>query len=474
MIADKQVVPMLKTLGRYRVLKVLGEGAMGTVYRAFDPLIERPVAVKTISLRFDRSEMESFKERFYREAKSAGRLNHPNIVTIHDVGETGEIAYLAMELLEGLSLKQVIDAGTKLAPERIARIVAEVADALAYAHDNGIIHRDVKPANIALTRNGLVKITDFGIAQMPAGSHTMPGLMVGSPKYMSPEQVTGCPLDGRTDVFSLSVVLYELLVGHTPFEGSDFANLMYKIAHYSPLPPSVAAPGVAPAFDAVVAKALAKDRDHRYQNAREMARDLRTLIQTLNASPPEIKPLSSAPQASSSANAVAERASAKPRRLLRQPVIHRHQLLYVPLFAALLGAGIVMALERLIPLHKDPTPTLGQDLPFAAMPIPIMLAEAAQAPPPPLGELPKSDVEAKPTEPEATPAVKNKGKNATPGQVKPTPASKPSRAEELDDRLKQLKTDLIDLRAKYTDKHPDVVTTKRQIRQLEEEIGQVK
>lgn len=474
MIADTQVVPMLKALGRYRVLKVLGEGAMGTVYRAFDPLIERPVAVKTISLRFDRSEMEGFKERFYREAKSAGRLNHPNIVTIHDVGETGEIAYLAMELLEGLSLKQVIDAGTKLAPERIARILAEVADALAYAHDNGIIHRDVKPANIALTKSGLVKITDFGIAQMPAASHTMPGLMVGSPKYMSPEQVTGSPLDGRTDIFSLAVVLYELLVGHTPFEGRDFANLMYKIAHQSPLPPSVAAPGVPPTFDAVVAKALAKNREHRYQSAREMARDLRNLSQSLIASAPPAKvpgPVAEPAESPSSASTGIAPLNAK-RSQSQSRLTLRPHLLYVPLFAAILGAGAVVALERLMPLHTDPLLNIAQDLPFTSMPIPITLAQAAQPNPPVIVEMPRID-QAKPGE-SKSPPVKNNAKSVTP-PARTVPASPPkSRAEELDDRLKQLKTELMDLRAKYTEKHPDVVITKRQIDQLEREIGQVK
>lgn len=474
MITDTQVVPMLKALGRYRVLKVLGEGAMGTVYRAFDPLIERAVAVKTISLRFDRGEMEGFKERFYREAKSAGRLNHPNIVTIHDVGETGEIAYLAMELLEGLSLRQVIDAGTKLAPERIARIVAEVADALAYAHDNGIIHRDVKPANISLTKSGLVKITDFGIAQMPAASHTMPGIMVGSPKYMSPEQVTGTALDGRTDIFSLAVVLYELLVGHTPFEGRDFANLMYKIAHQSPLPPSVAAAGVPPAFDAVVAKALAKNREHRYQSAREMARDLRNLCQLLIASPAPAKVPGAAVELEAlphhPGNAMVPLGAGRSRS---RPRLRAH-FVYVPLFAAILGAGTVIALERLVPSHTDPIVDIAQGPPYMGMQVPIALAEAGQADPAPFAELPRKVEEAKPDE--SRPPVKSNAKSVMPSAARTVmpPSAPRSRAEELDDRLRQLKADLMDLRARYTEEHPDVVIARRQIDQLEREIEEVK
>jgi eukaryotic-like serine/threonine-protein kinase len=332
----------------------------------------------------------------------------------------------------------------------------------------------VKPANIALTKNGLVKITDFGIAQMPAASHTMPGLMVGSPKYMSPEQVTGSPLDGRTDIFSLAVVLYELLVGHTPFEARDFPNLMYKIAHQSPLPPSVSAPGVPPAFDAVVAKALAKNREHRYQSAREMARELRNLSQSLVASPPPAKLLGAVEEFSELPNNASSEIAPLEAKRSRSWLTLRPQLLYVPLFAAILGAGTVIALERLIPSHTDPLPGIAQDLPFTAMPIPIMLARAEQADPPAITEMPRKIEEAKPSESNAPP-VKNNAKSVTPAAARAVPPSSPkSRAEDLDDRLRQLRTDLLDLRAKYTEKHPDVILTKRQIDQLEREIEQVK
>ena len=204
-------------LGRYEILAELGRGAMGVVYKAIDPFIDRTVAIKTIQLDLSRDELANFEERFYREAKSAGRLNHPNIVTIYDVGKTGKIAYMAMEFLEGQLLKEILDVHTAMSVDRIADIAAQVADALAYAHENGIVHRDIKPANIMLVRSNVVKITDFGIAQMPSGSRTLAGTVMGSPKYMAPEQVVGAAVDGRSDLFSLGVVLYEMLTGEPAF-----------------------------------------------------------------------------------------------------------------------------------------------------------------------------------------------------------------------------------------------------------------
>jgi len=219
MLAYKTISSFPRSLGRYRITEVLGHGAMGIVYRAFDPVIERTVALKTIRLRLETHEADQFKERFYREAKAAGGLNHSNIVTIYDAAEDNGVSYIAMELLEGLSLQQIIDAGSRLSIVRAVRIAIEVADALAYAHGNGVIHRDIKPANIVLTKSGLIKITDFGIAQLPATSFTQPGLLVGSPRYMSPEQISCRSIDGRSDIFSLGAVLYELLHRHPAFHG---------------------------------------------------------------------------------------------------------------------------------------------------------------------------------------------------------------------------------------------------------------
>ncbi|BBP04970.1 hypothetical protein TPL01_26010 [Sulfuriferula plumbiphila] len=262
-------------LGRYEILSELGQGAMGIVYKAIDPLIDRTVAIKTIKLDLSRDELANFEERFYREAKSAGRLNHPNIVTIYDVGKTDHIAYMAMEFLEGQLLKEVLDVHTALSIDKIADIAAQVADGLAYAHENGIVHRDIKPANIMLVRGAVVKITDFGIAQMPTGSRTLAGTVLGSPRYMAPEQVVGKAVDGRSDLFSLGVVLYEMLTGESPFNGDNINTTMYRIVNEAPTPPKTLTPRIPDVFNHIVAKALAKHPAERYQSARELARDLR-------------------------------------------------------------------------------------------------------------------------------------------------------------------------------------------------------
>lgn len=267
-----------KKIGRYEILSTLGQGAMGVVYRAIDPLLERTVAIKTISLDLSRDEFEEFERRFYREASSAGRLNHPNIVTIHDVGNTDNIAYMAMEFLEGEELRDILDNGGALAPERIAEIVSQVADGLAFAHRNGVVHRDIKPSNIMILTNGAVKITDFGIALIPSSSRTVAGMILGSPKYMSPEQVVGQEVDGRADIFSLGVVLYEMLTGRPPFAGDNISAIMFRILNEMPTAPCTLKPELPEAFNYIVAKALAKHPDERYQSAAEMAEDLRQYL----------------------------------------------------------------------------------------------------------------------------------------------------------------------------------------------------
>ena len=228
---------------------------MGTVYKAVDPLIERTVAIKTIGLQLSQAERAEFEARFYREAKSAGRLNHANIVTIYDVGETDDIAYIAMEYVEGKSLRELLDSGVVLPTGLIARVVGRVANALHYAHEHHVVHRDIKPANIMLTANRDVKIMDFGIAQIPTGSRTQLGTVLGSPKYMAPEQVAGLATDGRTDIFALGVVLYEMLTGTTPFNGDNLSAIMYQVLNAAPAPPSVVNPRVPPAFDRIVRRA---------------------------------------------------------------------------------------------------------------------------------------------------------------------------------------------------------------------------
>src|SRR5688572_15628477 len=266
----------VSTLGRYQIVSTLGRGAMGTVYRAVDPAIERTVAIKTLNPDLPDENLAEVKERFLREAKSAGRLNHPNVVTVYDVGEANGIAYIAMEYLEGKSLRQLLDAGPQ--PLRtVVEIAAQIADALDYAQRYGIVHRDIKPANIMLSPGGIAKLTDFGVAYMPSSSMTQTGAVLGSPKYLSPEQCLGLPVDGRADIFALGIVLFEMLAHKTPFEGPDITvfNLMQRICT-EPAPRVTQVNGnVPPAFDYILGRALAKRPEERYQRAAEFAGDLR-------------------------------------------------------------------------------------------------------------------------------------------------------------------------------------------------------
>ena len=267
---------MISQLGRYNIIGELGQGAMGTVYKAVDPLIDRVVAIKTITLSLALDEKDEYEARFYQEAKAAGRLSHPNIVTIYDVGKSGDVAYIAMEFLQGRELRDVLNDGKRMPVDQVIDIVAQVAFGLAYAHEHGIVHRDVKPSNIMVVRDGHVKITDFGIARMASAAvRTHTGMVLGSPKYMSPEQVMGKLTDQRSDIFSLGVMLYEMLTGQAPFTGENVNAIMYQTLNAVPPPPSTLSSAVPEMLNFIVAKALAKDLDDRYQDAKEFANDLR-------------------------------------------------------------------------------------------------------------------------------------------------------------------------------------------------------
>ena len=252
---------------------------MGTVYRALDSVLERTVAIKTLNRDLPDDQLAEFQARFVREAKSAGRLNHPNIVTIYDVGTAGEVAYIAMEYLEGQSLQQLMKSGASLPFERVVDIVAQVAEGLDYAGRFGIVHRDIKPANIMVSPEGLATITDFGVARVPSSSMTGAGKLLGSPKYVAPEQVREEPVDPRADIFSLGVVLYELLAGKTPFEepGMDVVSLLDRIAEQPAAPVSRQRPDIPASLDVILERALAKDPARRFQRAGELAQHLRQL-----------------------------------------------------------------------------------------------------------------------------------------------------------------------------------------------------
>jgi len=269
------------TLGRYEIEKELGRGAMGVVYLGRDPKINRMVAIKTMMLEegSDGATTKEVKERFFREAESAGTLNHPNIVRIFDAGEENEVAYIAMELLDGQDLTKHCAKDALLPVEKAVEYAATVADALDYAHKQGIVHRDIKPANIMLLKDGSVRVADFGIARIAASSKTATGTVMGTPSYMSPEQVAGRKVDGRSDLFSLTVALYELLTGEKPFKGGEgIGTLLFQIAN-DPTPDIREVNSkLPPALKAVVDKGLAKNADERYQRGSELAAALRAAL----------------------------------------------------------------------------------------------------------------------------------------------------------------------------------------------------
>lgn len=263
-------------LGRFEVLAEIGRGAMGIVYKAKDPMLERIVAIKTINMGMDRDGAAMYEKRFYQEARAAGGLNHPNIVTVYDIGKTETACYMAMEYIEGEELRTLLAPGKPLPVGQALSIAAQVAEGLAYAHERGVVHRDVKPANIMVPASGAVKITDFGIARMRSSSvQTQTGMMMGSPKYMSPEQVIGKRADHRSDIFSLGVILYEMLSGAAPFTGESVNAVMYQIVNFVPPAPSALNPACPAVLDAIAARMLSKSLDERYQSAAEIARALR-------------------------------------------------------------------------------------------------------------------------------------------------------------------------------------------------------
>jgi eukaryotic-like serine/threonine-protein kinase len=261
-------------LGRYQVEKELGKGAMGVVYLGKDPKIGRVVAIKTMALsqEFEAEELTEVKERFFREAETAGRLSHPNIVTIYDAGEEHDLCYIAMELLKGGDLVPFSKTGNLLPAEKVVSIVARAAEALGYAHRQGVVHRDIKPANLMYhPESDTLKVTDFGIARLTDSSKTKTGMVLGTPSFMSPEQLAGAKIEGRSDLFSLAVSLYQMLSGKLPFEGESMAQLMFKIANEAPTDIRSVNPAVPEGLAAFIETALAKDPGQRFQTGEEFA-----------------------------------------------------------------------------------------------------------------------------------------------------------------------------------------------------------
>ncbi|HKW80633.1 MAG TPA: serine/threonine-protein kinase, partial [Casimicrobiaceae bacterium] len=277
----------ISNLGKYEIRREIGRGAMGVVYEAYDPLIKRVVALKTI--RADQlagAEAANVVTRFRREAQAAGRLNHPNIVSIYDFGEDAGTWFIAMERVEGRELKQAFEANERFSIADIVRIMSQILDALDYSHRQGVIHRDVKPANIFLLSDGAVKVADFGIAHIETSNLTQVGAVMGTPSYMSPEQIMGMPVDGRSDLFSAGVILYQFLTGERPFAGSA-TTTMQKVLKEDPLPPTALNVQAPAGMDAVVRRALAKRPEDRYQTAREFAEAIRAAAPVATAAAAE-------------------------------------------------------------------------------------------------------------------------------------------------------------------------------------------
>ena len=263
-------------IGKYEIIEILGKGAMGIVYKARDPDIDREVAIKTI--RFDLggegAEKEEMMERFIREARAAGKLSHPNIITIYEVGREEDLTYIVMEYIEGDSLQKQIVSKKKFSAQEILNLFTPLCDGLDYAHKNKIIHRDIKPANILIDRTGKPFIVDFGVARIETSSMTQTGTTLGTPSYMSPEQVMGKKVDNRSDIFSLGVILFEILTGQRPFGGGNVSTIIYKIVNEEPVSITDIAKNLPEGFEHVIHRALAKDSDKRYNACMELAADL--------------------------------------------------------------------------------------------------------------------------------------------------------------------------------------------------------
>jgi serine/threonine-protein kinase len=399
-------------IGRYEILDEIGRGAMGTVYRARDPLIERTVAIKTVAIEQLQQEGADAEARFLREAQSAGRLSHANIVTIYDVGEADGLAYIAMEYLSGSPLRALMNKGP-MPVDLVLDTAVQMAEALAFAHEHGVIHRDVKPANVVVTgRLGRVKLTDFGIAHLANAGQTHSGQMLGSPRYMSPEQAMGREVDGRSDIFSLGAVLYEMLTGRYAFDGDSLPTIVYRVVNDTPVPIASLRPGVPEALTALVGRMMSKNPSGRP--------DARALVTAFHALMPGAPPLFARPVTN------------------RVPGTLRTLAFVAPISVFLLiGVGIIV-IEHFLGVPPPPAAV-------ATLPNPF--------PPPP------SDV-APPVQP-ALPDIPERS-------TRPS-ATQDAYLDGIDRKRVELRLRRTELLLKYTTQHPDVIQIDRQLERLSSE-----
>ena len=403
-------------IGRYEILEPIGEGAMGKVFRARDPLIERTVAIKTVLTTQLQSEGPEFESRFLREAQSAGRLSHPNIVTIYDVGETDDVAYIAMEYLAGTTLRELMDKGP-MPLDLVLDTATQMAEALAFAHEHGVIHRDIKPANVIITGpRGRIKLTDFGIAHLSSSDRTHAGLMLGSPRYMSPEQAMGREVSGSTDIFSLGAVLYEMVTGECAFGGDSLPSILYRVINEMPVAPNTRRPGLPAPLAEILMRMLQKDPE-----ARPDAKELIAAFQSMLAPRPS------------------EDHTPEPERV---PTLLPVVAFGTPVLVMLLIALGIIVISFFIDTPKPGT--AGQESNLTTEPV---RQEAAT---------PNKETadDAEPSPPAAAPPRRSRN----PGYD--------AYLSGLDRKKTELELQRTELLLKYTEQHPDVVLIDRQLEQL--------
>jgi Protein kinase domain len=364
--------PETKCFGRYEIVGELGRGAMGVVYKARDPQIDRLVALKTVSLwGQEPDEEKEFRLRFMNEAQAAGRLHHPGIVSVFDVGESPDNRdpYIVLEYVSGESLNRILSREKKLPLKTALQLAEEIADALDYAHGQGVIHRDIKPANILITEAGHAKIADFGIAKLNLAHFTIPGRVLGTPAYMAPEQLSGEGVDGRSDLFSLGVILYAMVTGHSPFQGSSATTVCFKVANREPIAASALDMSLPPQLDAVISRAMAKEPAERYQKGSDFADDLRILQQSYNpnATSTALRALTATGILSGQQKAKSLEAEAQPVAALAQARnVFQYLLQKMPIRDLILGAATIVLLVIIAAqlklfqsTSKDPLATAG-------------------------------------------------------------------------------------------------------------------